>query len=337
MGDSGAPWRGVDPTAKGRHWAIPGKLLKEFVSEDDAAQMTTQQKLDALAENGLIYWPPTGSMPRIKRYLRADTGVSIQDVITDLDAISAHASERLGYPTQKPEALLERIISASSNEGDTVLDPFCGCGTTIAAAQRLNRQWIGIDVTHLAITLIKKRLWDSFEDTAKYKVIGEPVSLSEAKALAEADRFQFQWWALGLVNARPAEQKKGADQGIDGRLYFHDEGAKGITKQIVLSVKSGGVTVKDVRDLRGVVEREHAAIGVLITLESPTRPMRTEAAGADIYNSPWGTKHPVLQILTIADLLAGKGIDYPSKTNRTFKRAPRKPTGGTGTQVSIVL
>ncbi|MBI5868123.1 MAG: restriction endonuclease [candidate division Zixibacteria bacterium] len=336
-GESGTPWRGIDPTTKGRHWAIPSDIVDELTPSAGVRQLSTQEKLDLLDQAGLIYWPPKGNVPRLRRYLRANAGVSIQDVITDLDAVSAHARERLGYPTQKPEALLERILSASSNEGDVVLDPFCGCGTTIAAAQRLKRRWIGIDVTHLAITLIKQRLWDSFETKADYKVVGEPVSLSEAEALANADRFQFQWWALGLVNARPVEQKKGADQGIDGRLYFHDEGAKGATKQIVLSVKSGGVTVKDVRDLRGVIEREHAVIGVLISLESPTRPMRTEAAGAGIYNSPWGTKHPAMQILTIEDLLAGKGIDYPSRTNRTFKKAPKKSSGGGSTQVNIVL
>ncbi len=322
-GETGLPWKGFDPTPKGRHWMYP---------PDD---------LDKLDADGRVHWPKSGTAwPKIKRYISEAKGVPLQDIIDDVYALQTMGGpkrERLGYPTQKPEALLERFLSASSNEGATILDPSCGCGTTIAAAQRLKRHWIGIDVTHLAITLVKKRLWDSFEERAEYNVIGEPVSLSEAQALAENDRFQFQWWALGLVNARPVEQKKGADQGIDGRLYFHDEGAKGQTKQIILSVKSGGVTVKDVRDLRGVVEREHAVIGVLISLESPTRPMRTEAAGAGIYSSPWGTKHPVMQILTIEDLLAGKGIDYPSRTNRTFKKAPKKSSGGSSTQVNIIL
>jgi site-specific DNA-methyltransferase (adenine-specific) len=308
-------WRGTMP-GPSRGWGYKLEQLEKWWTEGRIA--TKQDGTPRL--DGLIV------------YLDDMPGKTLQSIWTDIPRIPNTSAERLGFPTQKPEALLERIIKASSNEGDTVLDPFCGCGTTIAAAQRLKRKWIGIDVTHLAITLIKKRLWDSFEDRAEYKVIGEPVSLSEAKALAEADRFQFQWWALGLVSARPAEEKKGADQGIDGRLYFHDEGAKGKTKQIVLSVKSGGVTVKDVRDLRGVLEREHATIAVLITLESPTRPMRTEAAGAGIYNSLWGTKHPVLQLLTIADLLAGKRIDYPSRTNLTFKRAPRRCSGGSSTQ-----
>jgi site-specific DNA-methyltransferase (adenine-specific) len=232
----------------------------------------------------------------------------------------------MGYPTQKPEALLERIIKASSNPGDICLDPFCGCGTAIAVAHRLNRSWIGIDITHLAIGLIKRRLTDAFGDAAQYKVVGEPVSLPDAQGLARQDAFQFQAWALGLVGARLADSsRKGADRGIDGHLYFHDE-AGSQTKQIVLSVKSGGVSVKDVRDLRGVVEREKAQIGVLITLEEPSRPMRSEAAGAGSYESPgWGRRYPRLQILTVAELLAGRSIDMPPArhTSVTFRKAPK--------------
>jgi len=228
------------------------------------------------------------------------------------------------FPTQKPEALLQRIIKASSRKGDTVLDPFCGCGTTIVVAQALQRRWIGIDITHLAVTLIKHRLRDVFGDAAKYRVVGEPVSLPDAQALAAQDRYQFQWWALGMVGARPVEEKKGADQGVDGRLYFHDEAEGGKPKQILLSVKSGAVKVSDVRDLRGVLEREGADIGVLITLQPPTRPMTAEAASAGFYSSPWGTKHPRLQLLTIAGLLEGKRVDCPPprQANVTFRRTP---------------
>jgi len=236
------------------------------------------------------------------------------------------------FPTEKPESLLERIIAASSNESDTILDPFCGCGTTIVVAQRLKRRWIGIDITHLAITLIKHRLADAWAhyqmpgSKPQYKVVGEPKDLSGARTLAEENPYQFQWWALGLVGARPVEQKKGADKGIDGRLYFHDEpdSAKAKTKQIIISVKAGHVTVSHVRDLRGVIEREKAQIGVLISMEKPTKPMRTEAAGAGFYKSRWGN-HPILQILTVEELLKGKGIDYPhtAGVNVTFKKAPR--------------
>ena len=241
--------------------------------------------------------------------------------------LNAMSKERLGYPTQKPEALLERIIKASSNEGDLVLDPFCGCGTTVAVAQRLKRRWIGIDVTHLAVTLMKHRLRDAFGDeiTETYRVIGEPTTLHDAVTLADEDPYQFQWWALGLVGARPVEQKKGSDKGIDGRLYFHDEAEGGKTKQIILSVKAGSTNVVHLRDLHGVLEREKAEIGVLITMQEPTRPMRTEAASAGFYNSPWGTRHPKLQILTVAELLDRKRIDMPPirQVDRTFKKAPR--------------
>ena len=229
------------------------------------------------------------------------------------------------FPTQKPDPLLERIIKASSNEGDTVLDPFCGCGTTIVVAQMLKRQWIGIDITHLAVTLIKHRLQDMFGNQVSYKVIREPVSLPDAEALARQDPYQFQWWTLGLVGARPVEQKKGADRGIDGCLYFHDEPKGRKTKKIILSVKAGHTGVAHVRELRGVVEREKAEIGVLITLQDPTRPMRTEAASAGFYDSPWGSRYPRMQILTVGELLEGKGIDYPpsSQVNVTFKKAPK--------------
>ena len=258
--------------------------------------------------------------------------VYIRDVWDDIKPIINVSRERLGYPTQKPELLLERIIQASSNEGDVVLDPFCGCGTAIAAAQKLGRKWIGIDITHLAINLIRHRLQDAFgtEIAQEYAVTGEPEDLAGAEALAQDDRFQFQWWALGRVGARPvpAERKRGADQGIDGRLYFHDEAGNGPTKQIIISVKSGRVSVTDMRDLRGVVEREEAAVGVLITLRDPTQPMITEAADAGFYHSPgWDQDYPKLQILTVADLFDGRGIQYPRGTSTTFARAPRvEPT-----------
>jgi len=285
----------------------------------------SQETMARLDAEGLVWYPDSkDKRPRLKKYLDEMSGVLMGNVWTDIDPINSRAAERLGYPTQKPEQLLERIITASSNEGDWVLDPFCGCGTAIAVAQRLNRNWIGIDITHLAIGLIKSRLRDAFgEAVAKtYKVIGEPVSVQDAAELAKDDPYQFQWWSLGLVGARRTEQKKGSDQGIDGRLYFHDEPEGGKTKQIILSVKSGHVNVAQIRDLRGVIEREKAEIGVLITLEEATKPMRTEAAAAGLYKSPWGT-HPRLQILTIAELLEGKGIDYPHPVNVTYKRAPK--------------
>ncbi|MGD0266195.1 MAG: DNA methyltransferase [Candidatus Methylomirabilota bacterium] len=294
----------------------------------------SKERMEELYRQGRIIQTRPGAVPQYKRYLDEMPGVPVQNIWTDVPVISNRSREKLGYPTQKPEALLERIIKASSNEGDVVLDPFCGCGTAIAVAQRLGRCWIGIDITHLAITLIRHRLRDAFGDKAAYKVIGEPVSLPDAQALAEQDPYQFQWWALGLVGARPVEQKKGADKGIDGRLYFHDEGKGGLTKQIVLSVKAGHVTSAHVRDLRGVLDREKAQIGVMLSLETPTKAMRAEAAGAGFYESPgWRKKYPRLQLVTIAELLSDKGIECPPSRhgNVTFKKAPRAPGEGSYT------
>jgi SAM-dependent methyltransferase len=263
-----------------------------------------------------------------KRYLDESRGVAMQDWWDDIAMLRGihRDSERLGYPTQKPEALLDRIIRSSSDEGDIVLDPFCGCGTAIAVAQRLDRHWIGIDITHLAIGLIKKRLADAFGDSARetYEIIGEPVDLPGAKKLAEDDSYQFQWWALSLVGARPLERKKGADQGIDGRLYFHDEPRGGKTKQIILSVKAGHVQAAHVRDLRGVIEREKAEIGALISMEPPTKPMLKEATEAGFYQPPGlADKFPRLQILSIAEMLAGRQVEYPRLLDVTYKKAPR--------------
>src|SRR6202034_1067766 len=262
-----------------------------------------------------------------KRYLSG--GVPIQDVVTDIFPINSQAQERLGYPTQKPESLLDRIIRASSNEGDVVLDPFCGCGTAISVAQRLNRRWIGIDITHLAIGLIKKRLDDAFGESvrATYEVIGEPADLKGAEALAKEDPYQFQWWALSLVGARPLEKKKGADQGIDGRLFFHDEKG-GKTKQIILSVKAGKLHAPYVRDLRGVIEREDAQSGVPISMEPPTKPMLKEAAEAGFYKPPGlQDKYPRIQILTIEDLLAGKQVSPSPSARRHLQESSQSQKG----------
>lgn len=306
-GESGKPWRGFAPGNMGRHWGNTPAVMEEW------------------DKKGLIHWAARGGFPRRRAeqpFVPGDRMVMIDDVWTDIDRINQTAKERLGYPTQKPVALLERIVEASSNPGDVVLDPFCGCGTTIEAANKLGRRWVGIDVTHLAIGLIKTRLRDAFGDMARYQVLGEPTTAEDAAELAESDKYQFQWWALGLVGARPVEQKKGADKGIDGRLYFHDGGKA--TRSIILSVKGGKLKATDVRDLRGVLDREKADIGVLLSFESPTKPMRTEAASAGFYTSPWG-KHPRIQLLTVAELLSGGGIDYPrtAGVNQTYKQAPK--------------
>jgi len=309
-GETGEPWRGIDVTAKGRHWVRPPAELEE------------------LDRQGRVHWPAKANgMPRLKQYPEDLPGVPLQDVWTDIRPIHNISRERLGYATQKPEALLYRIIQASSNEGDVVLDPFCGCGTTIAVAERLHRRWIGIDITHLAIALMKNRLHDTFDrELSPYRVIGEPEDLASARALAEENRYQFQYWALSLVNARPeGEPRKGADRGIDGNRYFRDDDS-GKAKRCVIEVKSGKVQAPVIRALKGVLEREEAQVAALITLEEPTEPMRAEALQAGFYK-PHALVEPVprIQILTIAELLAGKKLELPAAHgDATFRRAPRR-------------
>lgn len=313
----GRLWADYDLTAKG---LTGGGYKYEYKGVESLwrCPLETMQKLDA---EGKLHFTKQGGI-RLKRYLDENKGISLQSLWDDIPPINSQAKERLGYPTQKPEALLQRIVQASSNEGDVVLDPFCGCGTTIAAAQRLNRQWIGIDITYLAIALIKNRLRDSFGKAAHYRLLGEPASATDARTLAQQDRYQFQWWALGLVNARPVEQKKGADHGIDGKIYFHDDDS-GKTKHIVISVKSGHVNVSQIRDLLGVLERENAQIGLLISLENPTKSMIAEAAAAGFYASPvWNKNYPRIQILTIEELMGGKTVQSPPPSH-PFKKAPQ--------------
>jgi site-specific DNA-methyltransferase (adenine-specific) len=272
-----------------------------------------REKLEALDAEGRIVWSSSGR-PYLKRYLHEQKGNLITDIIDDIPPIGAHARERLGYPTQKPLALLERIIQASSNEGDTVLDPFCGCGTAIVAAQKLNRRWIGIDITHLAIALIKYRLSDMFnlQENTDYRVIGEPTTVAEARALAQQDRDEFQKWAIGLIpRARPYQDKKGKDTGIDGVLYFKDDLKD--PKRALIQVKSGRVSVKDVRDFLWVLEREGATLGLFVSLEPPTREMVREAEQAGFYTTPLGNlRIPRLQVRTVGELLEGKGFAIPS-------------------------
>lgn len=286
----------------------------------------SQAKMLEKIAQGRVIQPRPGAVPREKRYLDESRGVPLGTNWTDIPPLNSQARERLGYPTQKPEALLERIILTSTDAGAVVLDPFCGCGTAVAAAERLNRRWIGIDVTYLAIKVIAKRLEDAYGNQVSYDLIGEPATLEDAAYLAETNPHEFQRWAL-IRAGGPSflDVKKGADQGIDGRLFFHDD-ASG-TKQVIISVKGGRhIGPRDVRELGHVREREGAAIGTLVTLHPPTRRMRTEAADAGKYVSPWGTTHDRLQIWTVAELLEGGSIDYPAQrqTNVTFKRAPRK-------------
>ena len=291
----------------------------------------SRERMQELVDEGRIVQMREGAVPREKRYLDEMPGVPIQDFWTDVGPVGSRAKERLGYPTQKPEALLERVINASSNEGDVVLDPFCGCGTAIAVAERLKRRWIGIDVTHVSISLMKHRLHDTFgSELSDYSVIGLPQDVASARALAtesEHDgRYQFEYWALGLVDARPATGKKGADSGIDGYINFFDDNS-GKAKRIIVQVKSGHVNRGMIATLKGDMEREDAAIGIFITLEEPTEPMNQEAIATGFYEpeSLPGNRYPKVQILTIEQLLAGSQPEYPRfAAPQTFRKAPRR-------------
>ncbi len=302
-------WKGYAPPVKG--W----RYSKERMAELDAA--------------GEI-WYPKDKTKRLahKLFLDESRGALLGNIWTDIPPLQASATERLGYPTQKPLELLERIVRASSNPGDIILDPFCGCGTAIAASQKLDRKWVGIDITHLSIALMKYRL-EAMYPGIKFKVVGEPKDVGAARQLASEDRYQFQWWALSLVRARPLggdagsrEGKKGSDKGIDGVMAFIDD-QSGKAKRVLVQVKSGHVKSGDIRDLIGTVEGEKAAIGVFITLEEQTEPMKQAALKGGFYHSiGWGQDFPRIQILTIEELLHGKTIKMPPQFG-TFKQAQR--------------
>lgn len=281
-----------------------------------------REKLQALDASNRLEWSSSGT-PYLVRYLDEMKGAAMPTVWDDIPPINSQAAERLGYPTQKPLELLKRIVLASSNPGDVVLDPFCGCGTTIDAVETINREnpsqpprrWIGIDITHISINLIKHRL-TRFNPLPVYEVLGEPASVSAADHFAKSDPYQFQFWALGLVGARPVggTKKKGADQGIDGVRYFQDEQKGGalVTKRMLVQVKGGHVKAGDIRDLVGTLSREGAEMGVFLTMEPPTGPMKSEAASAGMYVSPWDNKpYPKLQIVTIEELLKDPYLPNP--------------------------
>jgi site-specific DNA-methyltransferase (adenine-specific) len=284
----------------------------------------SREKMEQWDKEGRLYFPKdkNGRIQR-KRFLDELKGKPVQSLWDDIEPIGAQAAERLGYPTQKPLALLERIINASSNPGDLVLDPFCGCGTAVHAAQKLGRDWIGIDITHLAINLIEKRLKSAFPGIT-FEVFGTPKDFDGAKDLAERNKYEFQWWACSLVNAQPYKgKKKGADTGIDGIIYFQDD--KREAKKIIVSVKGGeNVTRTMIADLKNTVEREKAQMGLFVTLAPATKPMIVEATSAGFYESPAHGAFPKIQILSIEGLLSGKETPlYPdlSRGGLTFKKA----------------
>ena len=357
-GGSGQPWQGYNPTNAGRHWAIPAYLREELEERGESlTDLITQEVLDLALKHNLIHLPQKeGGQPAIKRYLSRRYGTRLQDIwayqpytenmlwdtdeAIDEDVKWTQRSKTRRYPTEKPEGLLSRVIRTSCPPDGVVMDPFCGCGTAVATAERLNRRWIGIDITHLAITLIRHRLHDAFgEDLRPYEVIGEPKDLHGAESLALHDRYQFEWWALGLVDARPArDRKKGADAGIDGYINFFDDNS-GKPKRIVVQVKSGGVQRSQVATLKSDMERENADLALFVTLKPPTRPMQQEALQAGFYAPEAFPDHqfPKVQILTIEDLLAGIQPQYPRYAPQaTFQRAPRQRRRGQSRQGRIM-
>ena len=325
----GRVWADDNLTAKG---LSGGGYTYEYrgVTSYWRVPLETMQRMDT---EGRLHFTKAGGIRR-KRYLDEMKGRLAQALWDDIDPINSQAKERLGYPTQKPEALLERIILASSNEGDVVLDPFCGCGTAVAVAERLGRRWIGIDITHVAISLMKSRLRDTFgTQLSEYDVVGAPQDLESARALAtesEHDgRYQFEYWALGLVAARPGNnRRRGADAGVDGYINFFDD-ESGKAKTVLVQVKSGHVQRNIIATLKGDMEREQAEMGLLVTLEPPTGPMVQEAAAAGFYvpeHFP-DRQFPRVQIATIEELLNGNGPDVPRlglADAPTFRRAPRR-------------
>lgn len=331
-GDSGKPWRGFNPTTLGRHWAVPRKVPKDRVDLEGWMQLSTQSKLDRLDEAGLIYWPKKeGGFPRFKRYI--NSGISIQSVITDIPPINSQAQERLNYPTQKPEALLERIIKASSNEGDVVLDAYCGCGTSVAVAQRLNRRWVGIDITYQSISLIlyrfQKQFPDQFEDIeANILLDGVPRDKESAVALAnrkdDRTRKEFEKWFILTYSRNQARinEKKGADGGVDGIAYFLKD--KGENGKAIFQVKSGKTGRGDLAKLNSDRIREKADFGILLCMDMPTKAMRDEIAAAGKYQHPLlNREDDRLQVITVAEIFAphNKRLDLPMARADAVKSA----------------
>lgn len=308
-GDVSYEWKGVRPPS-GRYWAYSRANMEKF------------------DEEGRLHYSRGSGMPRLKHYLDEMPGVPLGGFWDDIPPINSQAQERLGYPTQKPVALLERIVSASSNPGDVVLDPFCGCGTTVHAAQKLGRAWIGIDVTHLAISLIERRLRDAFGTDARFTTYGVPKDIGAARDLAARDKHEFEKWAISLIpDAQPFRGgKKGADTGIDGIVYMRTE--KNRTDKAIVEVKGGSVSVDQIHKLKSVIEREKALVGLFVTLTPPTKPMIAEAAAAGFADTAFG-RVPRLQILTIEGILDHREVPrLPAVDSSAFKKAPKEKQQG---------
>lgn len=353
-GESGKPWKGFDPTIKGRHWAVPGALIDDL--DEDLSDLGQHQKLDRLHKLGYIKIVKGQAWPIYERYLRDGDGQPLQDIWSfqpytsgtvfgstdagideDVRWLSSQDSERLGYPTQKPEGLLERIISASSNEDDVILDAYCGCGTTVAVAEKLGRNWIGIDITYQSISLILKRLEDSYGEKLldDIETNGVPKDFNSAVALAEKKddktRKEFEKWAVLTFakNRAVINEKKGGDKGIDGTAYIVDgsTATKVETKTVIFSVKSNkALSPAVIRELFGTVERDSAVVGILITLY-PMKNLQAEAKKYGVYkNKLFNQEYPKIQVVSVEEILKGKRIELP------FKEVAKKAKSKAGLQ-----
>ena len=332
MGDSGRPWRGVDPTATGRHWAVPKVTLARALPDRvDLDSLTTQEKLDLLDGAGAISWPERGAVPRYKRYADESPGVPIQDIITDINPVAAHAKERMGYNTQKPVKLLERIVEASTDPGDVVFDPFCGCATTLEAAHKLGRRWIGIDIAIHAIKRVARvRLQDRLRlaEGTDFTIEGVPRTEEGARDLWGRDKYHFQKWAVEEVDGF-VTTKRTADGGIDGRLYFampqQDAHEWGGLESMAIEVKGGkNVGINVIRELRGVLDNDQALVAGLIVMEPlgerkerNFRKFMADAGDLDVL----GMKYARMQMLTVAEILDGKRFHTPGAVGRVDQAA----------------
>ena len=329
-GDSGLPWRDYNPTERGRHWQPPSYFYDKYtaLTGEELAPHPLIERLERMDAAGMIHWPrKPGGMPQGKRYLEDAPGIPLQDVWTDIRPIHNLAAERLGYATQKPVALLERIIKASTNEGDVVLDPFCGCATTLEAAHRLGREWIGVDIAIHAIKRVAKaRLEERLQlvEGRDFTIEGVPRDLEGARDLWQRDKYHFQKWAVEQVDGF-VTTRRSADGGIDGRLYFAmpQESAtkRDPLRSMVLEVKGGvNVGIAVVRDLRGVLEREEAEMAGLIVMEplgaTKARNFRREMAQAGDLEVH-GTSYARMQVLTVQEILDGKRFLTPSVVGRS--------------------
>ncbi|MDO7881198.1 DNA methyltransferase [Salinibacterium soli] len=273
----------------------------------------SQKRMQELIDAGMVVQTKPGTVPNRKQYLDEGKGVPVQSLWDDIPNLQAASAEALGYPTQKPLALLERIIETSTKPGDVVLDPFCGCGTTVDAAQKLGRRWVGIDITYIAIDLIVKRLLHTYGPgiVKTFDIDGIPRDTAGAQALFNRNPFDFERWAVSQLNAQPNEKQVG-DKGIDGVARFL-LGGKNEFGRILVSVKGGKqLNPAMVRDLRGTIERQKAELGVLITQTDPTAGMIDEVNHSGSYTHPAsGQIYPRLQIITTAELMSGKRPQLP--------------------------